>query len=84
MRLRNGRASLELYRTPLLLDPFDSVAKRIENDLRRLIEYEVCKYKTSERLTGPDLTWKLAWEEWTKVHQDSLEEMLDQKSFSSE
>ena len=71
-------------RTQLLPNPFDSVAKRIENNLRRLIELEVRKYKSSEHLRGRDLSWEQAWDEWTKAHQDSLKHFLIKSLSNSE
>jgi hypothetical protein len=83
MRARNRNASLELDRTPFLSNPFESVAKRIENNLRRLIECEVRKYKSSERLRGRDLSWKRAWEEWKIAHQVSLDQFLIKSLFTN-
>ena len=62
-RATNGSASPERYRTVLLANAFDSVAKRIENNLRRLIGCEIREYKARERLSGRELSWEQAWEE---------------------
>jgi hypothetical protein len=37
----------------MLSKPFDSVAKRIENNCRQLVKREIHKYKSSQREQGP-------------------------------
>jgi len=63
---------------------FDSVAKRIENNLRQVIGCEIRKYRTKERLSGRELSWEQAWQEWTKEHGERLEQFLIESLFSSE
>ena len=58
-------------------------AKRIESNLRQLFEYEVLKYKLSERLNGRNLSFEQAWGEWLKLHQGSFEQVLIKSLFTS-
>jgi hypothetical protein len=67
----------------LLPNAFDSVAKRIESNLRRLIEYEVRKYKLSERLNRRNFSFEQAWGEWIKLHQGSFEQVPIKSLFAS-
>ena len=83
MRATNESASLRQYQTALLPNTFGSVAKRIEDDLRRLVEYEVRKYKLSECLNGRNLSFEQACEEWIELHQSSFEQVLIKSLFTS-
>ena len=67
-----------------LASAFDSVAKRIENNLRQIIRCEICKYKTKEHLSGRELSWEQAWQAWKKEHENRLEQFLIKSLFSSE
>src|ERR1700742_1806956 len=57
--------------------------KRIEINLRRLFEYEVFKYKLSERLNRRNLSLEQAWGKWLKLHQGSFEQVLIKSLFTS-
>jgi hypothetical protein len=60
----------------MLTNPFDKLARRIREDLRRAIQNEIQNYRWFEKAKGRDLSWAEAWSEWTQAHRQDLGQFL--------
>jgi hypothetical protein len=61
----------------MLTNPFDKLALRIREDLRRAIQNEIQNYRWFEQEKGRDLSWAEAWCEWTQAHRQDLGRLLE-------
>jgi hypothetical protein len=56
--------------------PFDTVARRIREELREAVQHQVHAYQSIECRKGHALTLQQAWTEWNEAHREDLGPLL--------
>jgi hypothetical protein len=57
-------------------NPFDTLAKRIRQELQEAMEEQVRAYQRIEGRKGRALAWEQAWTEWTEAHRENFGQFL--------
>lgn len=56
--------------------PFDTVARRIREELREAVQHQVQAYRSIESRKGRALSLHQAWTEWNEPHREDLGRLL--------